>query len=81
MTLGYLFGAPLLYGGTVIPMAFSTGLAMGCLGLALLGLTPRDSALMRSITETSARARLLRAFLPVAPSLLVTDLLIAQSEG
>jgi two-component system cell cycle sensor histidine kinase/response regulator CckA len=43
VTLGYLFGAPLLYGGSVVPMPFPTALAVGCLGLALLGLTPRNS--------------------------------------
>jgi two-component system, cell cycle sensor histidine kinase and response regulator CckA len=78
VTLGYLYGTPLLYGGSVVPMAFSTALAMGCLGLALVGLSPRDSGPLRPFTGSSARAMLLRAFLPVGPVVLVVDLLIDQ---
>jgi PAS domain S-box-containing protein len=78
VTLGNLFGAPLLYGGPVVPMAFPTALAVGFLGLALVGLTPRDSAPLRPFTGFSARAKLLRAFLPVVPVILVVEALVDQ---
>ncbi len=81
ITLGYFFGAPLLYGGQVVPMAFPTAVALGCLGLALVGLAPRDSAPLRPFTGPSVRAKLLRAFLPVVPALLVVEALVDQVEG
>jgi two-component system, cell cycle sensor histidine kinase and response regulator CckA len=81
ITLGYLFGAPLLYGSSGVPMPFLTGLAVGCLGLTLVGLTPNESALLRPFTGSSARAKLLRAFLPVAPAIVVVELLFDQVEG
>jgi two-component system cell cycle sensor histidine kinase/response regulator CckA len=80
VTLGNLFGAPLLYGGPVVPMAFPTALAVGFLGLALVGLAPRDSAPLRPFTGFSARARLLRAFLPVVPVILVVEALVDQID-
>jgi PAS domain S-box-containing protein len=81
VTLGYLFGTPLLYGGTVVPMAFPTALAVGCLGLALVGLAPRDSAPLRPFTGPSVGAKLLRAFLPIAPGILVVEALVDQIEA
>jgi PAS domain S-box-containing protein len=81
VTLGYAFGARLLYGSSVVPMPFLTGLAVGCLGLTLVGLTPRDSALLRPFTGSSAKARLLRALLPVAPTSVVVGALLDQIEG
>jgi len=43
--LAYLYGAPLLYGGTFIPPALNTVLAFTMLGLALLVLAVRSSGL------------------------------------
>ena len=45
----------------------------GASGWRLVGLTPRDSAPLRPFTGSSARARLLRAFLPVAPAIVVVE--------
>ena len=42
----YLFGAPLLYGGTFIPPALNTILAFTVLGLALLALASRSAGLL-----------------------------------
>jgi PAS domain S-box-containing protein len=81
VTLGYVFGTPFLYGGTAVPMAFPTALAVGCLGLALVGLAPRDSAPLRPFTGPSIGAKLLRAFLPIAPGILVVEALVDQIEG
>jgi signal transduction histidine kinase len=71
--LGYLYGTPLLYGGTVIPVALPTGAGMVALGLALLALAGPESLLLRPLVGPSTRARLLRAFLPVIPLLVVVD--------
>jgi PAS domain S-box-containing protein len=81
VTLGYLFGAPLLYGGAVVPMAFPTAVATGCLGLGLLGLAPRDAPPLRPFTGSSIDAQLLRAFLPVAPITIGLGLLFGRLEG
>jgi PAS domain S-box-containing protein len=81
VTLGYFFGAPLLYGSLLVPMAFSTAVALAGLGLALIGLTPRDNAFLRPLTGPSTKARLLRTFLPLAPVIVVVDLAFDQITG
>jgi two-component system, cell cycle sensor histidine kinase and response regulator CckA len=81
VTIGYLFDAPLLYGGGVVASAYPTGLAFGCLGLTLLLITPRDSAPIRVLVGPSANARLLRAFLPVAPIIVLVELLVGRVHG
>jgi two-component system, cell cycle sensor histidine kinase and response regulator CckA len=81
VTLGYVFGAPLLYGTSVVPVSLPTALAVGCLGVALVGLTPRDSAPLRPFSGSSASARLRRAFLPVVPAIIVTEVLFEQVDG
>jgi len=60
--LGYLHGAPLLYGTNTIPMAATTALAALFLGTGQLIAAGRDSFPLRLISGSSARARLLRAF-------------------
>ncbi|MBI3601095.1 MAG: hypothetical protein HY097_10720 [Nitrospinae bacterium] len=35
-TLGYVYGAPLLYGGTIIPMALNTAVNFVCLGMGFI---------------------------------------------
>ncbi len=79
--LGYVFGAPLLYGSPVVPMALSTAQATLCLGLALLALAPPDSALLRAFSGSSIRFRLMRAFLPVVPAIIGVELLFDRVEG
>ena len=81
VVLGYAYHAPLLYGGVVVPMAFSTALGVACLGLGLLGLAPRERFPARLLSDPSANARLLRAFLPLAPAVVIVDLLISQFPG
>jgi two-component system, cell cycle sensor histidine kinase and response regulator CckA len=83
VTLGYLFDAPLLYGGPVVPMALPSALAFACLGLALIGFAPRGSGPLRPFVGSSARAVMLRAFLPVAPAVVVTELVfeLLEAEG
>ncbi|TAN36765.1 MAG: PAS domain S-box protein [Verrucomicrobia bacterium] len=49
--LAYLYSAPLLYGGPVIPPALNTILAFMLLGLALLALVNRPTALPPQVLE------------------------------
>ena len=79
--LGYLFDAPLLYGSPVVPMALSAALALACLGLAVLGLAPRDADLVRPFVGPAPRATLLRAFLPIVPAMVGLELVLARIDG
>jgi PAS domain S-box-containing protein len=65
MLIGYWYGAPLLYGGTIIPVALTTAVALGVLGVGLNAAVGSDSWLLSSVIGTSTRARLLRGLLPV----------------
>ncbi|MHB1036646.1 MAG: PAS domain-containing hybrid sensor histidine kinase/response regulator [Pirellulales bacterium] len=74
VTLGYLFGAPLLYGGPTIPMALPSGLAFVACGAAILTLAKPYARVLSPLRGPSVRARLLRAFLPTAAgSVLLMD--------
>jgi signal transduction histidine kinase len=63
--LAYAYGAPLLYGGTVIPPALPTAAAFVLLGLSLAGLAGDQAWPVRTLAGSSSRARLLRTFLPI----------------
>lgn len=65
VALGYMFRAPLLYGGRIIPMALTTGIGFICAGVALVSLAGPDSLPLRPFCGSSARARPLRVFLPL----------------
>ncbi|MDO9035934.1 MAG: PAS domain S-box protein, partial [Methanoregula sp.] len=65
MIIGYWYGAPLLYGGTVIPVALTTAVALGVLGVGLNAAAGPESWPLSSVTGASTRARLLRGLLPV----------------
>lgn len=65
VVLGYMYRAPLLYGGAVIPMALTTGLAFVGIGVALVANAGTGSAVLGPFRGSSARARLLRIFLPL----------------
>ena len=62
--LGYLFDAPLLYGGKTIPMALNTAVAFICLGAGLVAQAGADAFPLRPFRGPSVHARLLREFLP-----------------
>ena len=62
--LGYLYAAPLFYGGPAIPMALNTAAAFAVLGLGLIGAAGPAALPLRPFVGTSVRAQLLRAFLP-----------------
>jgi len=68
---GYLYGAPLLHGGQVIPVAATTGAALALLGVALVLAAGPECIPARWLSGPSARARLLRAFLPLTVAAVV----------
>ncbi|MFA4861564.1 PAS domain S-box protein [Methanoregula sp.] len=76
--IGYLYGAPLLYGGTVIPVALTTALAFGVLGVGLVTAAGPAIWPLSGISGDSTRARLLRGLLPV---MLLVVLLAHWSEA
>jgi len=63
--IGYWFGAPLLYGGTIIPVALPTAAALGILGVGLMAAAGPASWPLSTVTGPSTRARILRGLLPV----------------
>ncbi|HEX7587600.1 MAG TPA: PAS domain S-box protein, partial [Anaerolineae bacterium] len=73
-TSGYLFGAPLLYGGSVIPLAATTAIAFLMLGSGLVAGAGRDTVFVRPFVGASILARMLRAFIPLmVASMLIVD--------
>lgn len=66
LVIGYFYGTPLLYGGAVIPVAVTTAVSLLLLGAGLIGAIGSDYFPLRPFVGTSARAMLLRTFLPVS---------------
>ncbi|MGV3661230.1 MAG: PP2C family protein-serine/threonine phosphatase [Prosthecobacter sp.] len=64
--LGYLHGSPLLYGGTIIPVALPTATAFFLLGISVIAAAGPEQWPLRSWVGDSARPTLLRWFLPTA---------------
>ena len=62
--VGYLFDAPLLYGGAIIPMALPSAVAFVLLGIGEMYLAVPGIRALRGWSRTSMRGMLLRAFLP-----------------
>lgn len=65
IVVGYLFGAPLLYGSTIIPVALTTAIAFVFLGIGLCASGGPACWPVSALVGSAVRARLLRAFLPV----------------
>ncbi len=74
--LGYAFGTPLLYGGSLVPMALSTAIAFACLGTALIALSGPQRLPLRAVIGTSVEARLLRGILPVLSAVVLAECLL-----
>jgi signal transduction histidine kinase len=73
-SLGYLYAAPLFYGGAAIPMALNTAVAFSVLGLGLIGAAGPLALPSRPFVGASVQAQLLRAFLPFTVAIvLVSD--------
>src|SRR6266404_5366278 len=63
--IGYWYGTPLLYGGTIIPVAFSTASAFFLCGIAIISTAGVNQRPLRMFCGDSTRAVLLRAFVPL----------------
>jgi PAS domain S-box-containing protein len=64
--LGYLYGAPLFYGGTTIPVALTTALSFIFLSLGLMVMAGPTCWPLRMYSGHSIKARLMRAFVPAS---------------
>ncbi len=65
LTLGYLYGAPLLSGGDVIPMSATGAVGFLLLGIGATAAAGADRWPLRVFAGPSVRAQLLRAFVPL----------------
>ena len=63
--ISYLYGPPLLYSVSIIPMALTTGIAFFFLGIGLIVAAGTDVWPLNIFTGLSIRARLMRAFSPL----------------
>jgi serine phosphatase RsbU (regulator of sigma subunit) len=63
--VGYCYGTPLLYGGTIIPVALSTAWGFFLCGLAIIARAGAGVWPLQAFLGSSTRAVLLRAFVPV----------------
>ena len=71
--VGYWYGTPLLYGGTIIPVALSTAWGFFLCGSAIVAAAGADEWPLRSFLGDSTRAVLLRAFVPVIIAVALID--------
>ncbi len=77
-TLGYMIGTPLLYGqGAIVPIALTTAIAFLWLTLAIITTAGQNSVPLQFIVGPSTRARLMRAFLPIATITILAESLAA----
>ncbi len=76
--LGYLFRAPLFYGGTFIPIALTSVLAFLFLSLALMLRIGPATWPVSMFTGSSIKARLMRVFIPVSILIVVFQGLISE---
>ena len=77
--MGYGFGAPVLHGRTVIPIALPTSLALVTLGVGLSAAAGPDTWPLNALLGPSTRARLLRALLPTVVALALINSWITAS--
>ncbi|MBI5373926.1 MAG: response regulator [Candidatus Schekmanbacteria bacterium] len=82
--LGYVYGTPLLYGGTIIPVSLPTSLAFIFLGHGLMFAAGPECWPLRAFIGTTVQSRLIRFFLPVVVIIValesITDLYF-KNEG
>jgi two-component sensor histidine kinase/PAS domain-containing protein len=76
--LGYVYGAPLLYGGPAIPISATGTLGGLLLAVGTVAAAGRDHWPLRALAGDSARARLLRAFVPLAVFAALTDSIVGH---
>lgn len=71
--IGYTFGAPLLYGGTSIPVALPAAIAFVLVGLGQFNLAAHGVPALWEWSGVSLRGILLRAFLPILLFFILLD--------
>ncbi len=71
--LGYLYGSPLLYGSGIIPVAILTAAGFLSLGTGLVAAAGPNCIPLRLLAGPTARARLLRTFLPLTVLLVIAQ--------
>jgi signal transduction histidine kinase len=70
---GYLFDAPVLYGGKSIPLPMNASLAFLLLGLAIIAEAGAEALPLRPFAGPTVHARLFRAFLPFVMGMVFLD--------
>ena len=78
--LSYLYAAPLLYGGSMVPMAATTAIAFLFLGTALAAAAGPESLPMRLLIGDSASAHLSRVFLPLTIAVVLSQNFLSRFE-
>jgi signal transduction histidine kinase len=73
VTLGYLYGSPLLYGGEVRPVALLAGISYALLGFALALAQGPDRWPVSAFVGSTVRARLMRSFLPIIIAVVIVS--------
>ena len=63
--IGYLYGSPILYGGSTVPMAVNTACAFVLTGISLIQLAGLECIPAHYFAGASVRARLMRVFFPI----------------
>jgi two-component system, cell cycle sensor histidine kinase and response regulator CckA len=63
--IGYLFGTPLLYGGTMIPLTVTTAIGFLILGCGLVASAGPKMYFVRPFVGSSASARMLQVLVPL----------------
>jgi two-component system, cell cycle sensor histidine kinase and response regulator CckA len=72
-TIGYLFGTPLLYGGTMIPIAANTAIGFMLLGCGLVAIAGPKIFFIRPFVGSSTSARMLRVLVPLILSAILVE--------
>ena len=78
--LAYLYGTPLMYGSTTVPMAATTAVAFMFLGAALVAAAGPGSLPTRLVVGDSTSARLSRVFLPLTVALVLLPSVLSRFE-
>ena len=65
MTAGYIYGTPLLYGGSLIPVSLPSAIAFVFLGLGLVTALGQDFLPVSVFVGPTVRVQLMRTFLPL----------------
>src|SRR5450759_5169339 len=79
--LGYLYRAPVFYGGTTIPVALTTALSFMFLSLGLMMMAGPTCWPLRMYSGHSIKARLMRAFIPASIIIALLQGLLEEVSG